>query len=100
MHGSQLGLLYGVLNGQQLPGLLPRLMIVSSSGSNVENVSGIAGGDVDCDNFHKNRGKVSNSILPCWLAMNSCIFNFVEIIAFIGCKAEVSPCVKEVEWSR
>ena len=49
MHGSQLGLLYGVLNGQQLPGLLPRLVIVSSSGSNMGNVSGIAGGDVDHD---------------------------------------------------
>ena len=30
-------------------GLLPRLVIVSSSGSNVGNVSGIAGGDVDHD---------------------------------------------------
>ena len=53
VHGSQLGLLYRVLNGQQLPGLLPRLVIVSSSGSNVGNVSGIAGGDVDRDrHFH------------------------------------------------
>ena len=49
VHGSQLGSLYGVLNGQQLPGLLPRLMIVSSSRSNVGNVSGIASGDMDHD---------------------------------------------------
>ena len=49
VHGSQLGLLYGVLNGRQLPGSLPRLVIVSSSGSNMGNVSGIAGGDVDRD---------------------------------------------------
>ena len=49
VHGSQLGLLYRVLNGRQLPGLLPRLVIVSSSGSNVGNVLGIAGGDVDHD---------------------------------------------------
>ena len=49
MHRSQLGLLYVVLNGQQIPGLLLRLMIVSSSGSNVGNVSGIAGGDMDHD---------------------------------------------------
>ena len=34
---------------QQLPGLLPRLMIVSSSRSNVGNVLGIASGDVDHD---------------------------------------------------
>ena len=49
VHRSQLGLLHVVLNGQQIPGLLLRLMIVSSSGSNVGNVLGIAGGDVDCD---------------------------------------------------
>ena len=53
VHGSQLGLLYGGLNGRQLPGSLPRLVIVSSSGSNVGNVSGIAGGDVDRDNNRK-----------------------------------------------
>ena len=49
VHRSQLGLLYGVLNGRQLPGLLPRLVIVSSSRSIMGNVSGIADGDMDCD---------------------------------------------------
>ena len=35
VHGSQLGLLYGVLNGRWVLRLLPRLMIVSCSGSSV-----------------------------------------------------------------
>ena len=35
MHESQLGLLYGVLNGQWVPRLLPRLVIVSCHGSNM-----------------------------------------------------------------
>ena len=60
VHGSQLGLLYGVLNGQQLPGLLLRLVIVSSSGSNVGNVSGIAGGDVDRDRATVNESRKLN----------------------------------------
>ena len=35
VHGSQLGLLYGVLNGQWVLRLLPRLVIVSCSGSSM-----------------------------------------------------------------
>ena len=35
VHRSQLGLLYRVLNGRWVPRLLPRLVIVSCSGSSV-----------------------------------------------------------------
>ena len=42
--------------------MLPRLMIVSSSGSNVGNVSGIAGGDVDRDRRHNSDQNMSYTV--------------------------------------
>ena len=51
---SQLRLLYVVLNGWRVLGLLLRLVIVSCSRSNVGNVLGIANGNVDCDSSNLN----------------------------------------------